>query len=203
MVVFGLIFGLSCLASRPTRDDLLLRWHGRFKPLLLGIGYSIGLRVALACLAIGIGIALVVTGVMSTESLQSFVSNNRPDVERVIDVKAMRNNPAYFWLTLTLVSFVIAGLREELWRAAFLAGLRALWPRWFGSQKGQLVGVVICAMVFGFGHLSMGWLAVCMTGFIGIGLGWIMVYHRSIWPAVIAHGFFDATSMALLPWVLG
>jgi hypothetical protein len=25
--------------------------------------------------------------------------------------------------------------------------------------------------------------------------------HRSIWPAVIAHGMFDATSLALLPWV--
>jgi hypothetical protein len=29
-----------------------------------------------------------------------------------------------------------------------------------------------------------------------------MVLHRSIWPAVIAHGMFDATSMALLPWAM-
>jgi hypothetical protein len=29
-----------------------------------------------------------------------------------------------------------------------------------------------------------------------------MVFHRSIWPAVIAHGAFNATSMALIPWVL-
>jgi membrane protease YdiL (CAAX protease family) len=25
------------------------------------------------------------------------------------------------------------------------------------------------------------------------------VWHRSIWPAVIAHGMFDATTFALLP----
>jgi hypothetical protein len=28
----------------------------------------------------------------------------------------------------------------------------------------------------------------------------IMVLHKSIWPAVIAHGLFDATTMAMLPW---
>jgi membrane protease YdiL (CAAX protease family) len=37
---------------------------------------------------------------------------------------------------------------------------------------------------------------------LGIFLGLIMVYHRSIWPAVLAHGFFDATSMAVLPWAM-
>ncbi len=33
---------------------------------------------------------------------------------------------SFFWLTLTLVSFVVAGVREEMWRAGTLAGLRAL-----------------------------------------------------------------------------
>jgi membrane protease YdiL (CAAX protease family) len=41
-----------------------------------------------------------------------------------------------------------------------------------------------------------------MTGLLGFGLGVIMVLHRSIWPAVIAHGMFDATSLALIPWML-
>jgi membrane protease YdiL (CAAX protease family) len=29
-----------------------------------------------------------------------------------------------------------------------------------------------------------------------------MVLHRSIWPAVIAHGMFNATSFAMLPWAI-
>jgi len=41
-----------------------------------------------------------------------------------------------------------------------------------------------------------------MTTLLGFGLGVIMVLHRSIWPAVIAHGMFDATSLALLPWLV-
>jgi hypothetical protein len=48
----------------------------------------------------------------------------------------------------------------------------------------------------------MGPVAVCLAGLLGLGLGVIMVLHRSIWPAVIAHGAFDATSMALIPWAM-
>ena len=48
----------------------------------------------------------------------------------------------------------------------------------------------------------MGILAALLGGLLGLGLGLIMVFHRSIWPAVLAHGFFDATSMALIPWAM-
>jgi hypothetical protein len=49
LLVFGLIFGLACFASRATRDDLLLHWPGKIKPVLLGAGYSVALR--LTCFA--------------------------------------------------------------------------------------------------------------------------------------------------------
>jgi membrane protease YdiL (CAAX protease family) len=202
LLIFGLLFGLACWASRASRDDLLLRWRGSFQPLLWGAGYSIALRLAISLLIAAIGMALVATGVMSMDSLGHFASANRPRVEAVVNVAALRHNPAYFWLTLTLVSFVVAGLREELWRSAFLAGMQALWPRQCASRAGQILAVVICAVVFGFAHLAMGWLAACMAGLLGVGLGLIMIFHRSIWPAVFAHGIFDATTIALLPWVL-
>jgi membrane protease YdiL (CAAX protease family) len=202
LLVFGLIFGLACFASRATSDDLLLRWPGKIKPVLLGVGYSVALRLALAFLVIAIGIGLIATRIMTPDSLKAFVSNNRPDVEALVDVAAMRNNPVYFWLTLTVVSFIVAGLREELWRSAFLAGMKALWPQRFSTRAGQVLAVIICAIFFGFGHLAMGPLAVCLAGFLGLGLGLIMIFHGSIWPAVIAHGLFDATTMAILPWVM-
>jgi membrane protease YdiL (CAAX protease family) len=47
----------------------------------------------------------------------------------------------------------------------------------------------------------MGPLASIMAGILGLGLGAIMVLHRSIWPAVIAHGMFDATTFAFLPLI--
>jgi membrane protease YdiL (CAAX protease family) len=63
------------------------------------------------------------------------------------------------------------------------------WPWWI-------------ALLFGAAHFSMGMLAAGTAGLMGLLLGIIMVAHRSIWPAVIAHGFLDATTFALLPRAL-
>jgi membrane protease YdiL (CAAX protease family) len=141
---------------------------------------------------------------VSLESLQRFVLANRPDVQALVDISALRQDPLYFWLTVTLVSFVVAGLREELWRSGFLAGMRGLWPQRFDPLQGQLAAVAMGAVVFGLGHLAQGPIAVLPTALLGFGLGAIMVLHRSIWPAVLAHGLFDATTfvaLALLPWL--
>jgi len=145
---------------------------------------------------------LIASHLIALESLKQFFNANRPDVEAIVDVTALTHSPLYFWLSLTLVSFVVGGFREELWRAAFLAGMKALWPRRFSSTAGRLTAVAIAAVIFGLGHLVQGPLAVCLTGMLGFCLGAIMVLHRSIWPAVIAHGMFDATSLALLPWLV-
>jgi membrane protease YdiL (CAAX protease family) len=40
---------------------------------------------------------------------------------------------------------------------------------------------------------------MALTAVLGFALGLIIVFHRSIWPAVLAHGMFDATTLALLP----
>ncbi len=64
------------------------------------------------------------------------------------------------------------------------------------------MAVALAAIVFGCGHVPQGALAVALTGFLGFGLGLIMVLHKSIWPAVIAHGMFDATTFALLPFAI-
>jgi membrane protease YdiL (CAAX protease family) len=201
LLVFALVLGLALAASRASRDDLLLRWRHGFWPVPLGIGYSIAIRLATAILTLVASVALIVTHMMTPQSIQVFFAANRPGVETIVDISAMRENPLYFWLTLTVVSFVVAGLREELWRSAFLAGLRTLWPQHFGTRTGQITAVLIAATVFGFAHLGMGLLAVLLAGLIGLGLGLIIVFHRSIWPAVIAHGMFDATTLALLPWI--
>lgn len=202
IVSFGVVFAIACAVSRASLDDLRLRWRKHILSVALGAVYSIALRMAVGIVAAMVALALIATRVTSLEALQNFAEKNRPAVEKTVDVTALRDNPAYLWLTLTLVSFGVAGLREELWRSSFLAGMKGVWPRQFSSTTGQLVAVGICAIIFGAGHLSMGILAAAMAGLLGLGLGLIMVLHRSIWPAVIAHGFFDATSMALIPWAL-
>jgi membrane protease YdiL (CAAX protease family) len=141
LLLFGFVFGLAWLASRASCDDLLLRWRGRAGPVMLGAAYSIGLRVAVGLVTLAVAAALLATRVMTVNSLHDFFVNNRPGIENAVDVAALRDNPAYLWLTLTVVSFVLAGLREELWRSSFLAGLKAIWPRQFGSTGGQVCAV--------------------------------------------------------------
>lgn len=199
--IFAIVFTLGCFASSASRADLLL---GRFRWswLPLGIAYSVALRIVVGLLAALVISLLLKSHLSNAGSVSEFMSSNRPDVERMVDVGAMRNNPTYHWLTITLISFVVAGLREELWRIGTLAALRALWPGLFGSRGGQVAGVIVIALFFGAAHYPMGFFAACLAGLLGLFLGGIMLMHQSIWPAVIAHGFFDATSMALLPYAL-
>jgi membrane protease YdiL (CAAX protease family) len=199
LVLFGALFFLAWAAPQPSADELRLRWRGGFWIVPLAIGYSVAVRFMLAAVGIIVATILLVAGVMTSQAIEKFVSSNRPDLETLVDISALRDNPAYYWLSLTLVSFVVAGLREELWRSGFLAGTKALWPRAFGSRGGQILAAALGAVVFGLGHLPQGILAVCLTGVLGFVLAVIMILHRSIWPAVIAHGTFDATSLAMLP----
>jgi hypothetical protein len=154
LALFACVFGLAWLASRASRDDLLLRWRGGLWTVPLGIGYSVALRLSLAVVGLTVAIALVATHVTTIESLGRLLTVHAPRVEALLDVSAMRSDPLYYWLTITFISFVVAGLREELWRAAFLAGLRALWPRWFTSRAGQIAAVAVAAVVFGLGHAA-------------------------------------------------
>jgi len=202
LALFSAIFGLAVWLSRTTRDDLMLRARGMGRFIVHGMGYSLAIRFGIGLVMGLVAAALIVLGVVTQEAVEQFVNSNRPDVEKLVDVKALKNDPIYYWLTLTFVSFIVAGLREELWRSASLTGLRKLWPQWFGSTKGQLIGVVLTSLLFGIGHLGQGWFAVGVTALIGMALGTIMVLHRSAWPAIIAHGAFDAASFALLPLVL-
>jgi membrane protease YdiL (CAAX protease family) len=200
--VFAVIFGLGWLASRASAEDLLLKWRQGWWTIPLGIGYSIAFRIAVAIMVSLIAAILLLTGLVPRESLEQFSEQSGTAVERIVDLSAMRHDRAYFWLTITVTSFVVAGLREELWRSGTLAAMRALWPTLFDGRGGQIAAVALIAIVFGLAHLTLGLLPAGMAMILGFLLGIIMVVHQSIWPAVIAHGMFDATSFALIPIAL-
>jgi len=201
LAAFAVVFLLGWLASRATAEELFLPWRPGWWVLPLGIGYSIVLRVILAVIGIITILFLLVTHLVDVDSLQNVALQTRPRIDRLVDFSALQTNRLYYWLALTLVSFVAAGLREELWRAATLTGMQALWPRAFLSPTGEVIAITVIAIGFGAAHLSMGILAAAAATLLGLFFGIILIVHRSIWPAVIAHGFFDATTFALLPLV--
>ena len=117
---------------------------------------------------------------------------------QLVNATALARDPVYFVLCLTLLSFVVAGLREELWRAGMLAGCQALFPAQFATWRGRVMAVGIVGLLFGLGHTTQGFAGVAVTTLLGVGLGTIMLWRRSIWEAVIAHGFFDAATFLFL-----
>jgi membrane protease YdiL (CAAX protease family) len=199
---FACVFALGWLASRFRLDDLYLGWRPGWWVVPLGAGYSILLRLVVAFALIGVVLVLTITRLVPAEAIREYLTVKRPDFDRVVNATSLQHDAVYFWLTITAVSFVLAGLREELWRVATLAAMRSLWPRAFDSTYGQYFAMGIIALVFGIAHLPLGVMAAAAAGLIGFLLGSLIIFHRSIWPAVFAHGFFDATTFALLPFAL-
>jgi len=200
LLIFAVFFATAWLMSRASREQLMLVWRPGWWVAPLGLVYSIALRVAIIMATVFVIALLTATRTVTLQKVQEYVIANRPDVEVIVSVSAMKDNPIYFWLTITLVSFVVGGLREEMWRGGILAAMRVLWPRAFGSRWGEFLAIAVIAVAFGLMHIRMGVLAAAGAGILGVLLGAIIVLHRSIWPAVVAHGLFDATSMAILPW---
>jgi membrane protease YdiL (CAAX protease family) len=192
LAVFAVFVAVALVFSRAGARQMLLKWRNGAKTLIYGLAYSVGLRLAIAILA-----AIVLGPILMKSKDPKAVEAFRPKTENLINAEALKD-PVYLGLTVTLISFVVAGFREELWRAGMLAGLRGVAPKMFGCKKGRYGAVVIAAVIFGLGHLAQGPGAAALTGALGLGLGIIMVRHESIWEAVFAHGFFDATTFVLL-----
>jgi len=194
LIFFSLVFGLFWILTRPTKADLRFNFANPVRIFRRGILYSIALRAFISVVMILTAILIAVV----THKTPQQLSQLRPRTENLVDFANLSNNPLYFLLTITVVSFVLGGFREELWRAGVLAACKHLLPASFPVKQGEFVAIVIAAIVFGLGHLPQGWGGVYVTGILGVALGWIMVRHGSIWEAALAHGFFDATTFALV-----
>ncbi len=195
LLIFGVWFGAAWYLSRATVDQLLLRGKHLFRAVGLGIFYSVALRVAVGIVVVGIVLFLSAGGERSASEVAEGL---RPDVGKVVSTEKLGEDPVYLILNCTLVSFVLAGLREELWRAGVIGGFFVLFPRLDKSWGARLFTVFLVALLFGAGHAVQGPGGMVMTTLLGLGLGAIMVFHRSIWEAVLAHGFFNASTFLML-----
>jgi membrane protease YdiL (CAAX protease family) len=224
---FAALFALAWYFGRLRRDQIFW-WPMRWWDWLWGGIWSVVVRF-------GAGAALLAGGILflafrmvrdaatgaagkggtdAVKGLEQVLQESRPRVEALVDLSALAD-PLYLLFACTVLSFITAGLREELWRAGFLGAFEELlpagWRRRFGPRPADSVvsgtlrrmalhlpGILFGAVVFGLGHLIQGPGAVLLTGVVGLILGLVMVAHRSLWTAVLAHGFFDASSFLAL-----
>ena len=101
---------------------------------------------------------------------------------------------------LPLAAFV--GVWEETVFRGFLLGrLRAAMPApdTPGAQlRRDMLAVVISSVLFGAGHGYQGLLGLLQTTVAGLVLGALVVWRRSLWPAIGAHLAIDAFSLVML-----
>ena len=194
-----LLFGLSWLFSRATKDELWLRWRTGIAPIWQGALYSIGLRVLSALPLIAIAMVLLKLG-FSERELKAWMQGNKPQTEGLGD-SVRAGSLLYKATILTFFSFIVAGLGEELWRGATMRALLEIAPRKLSPFVKNASVVIVSSVVFGVGHLYQGVIGVLVTTVLGFALGALTLHHRSIWPSVIAHGCFDASTFLIV--VLG
>lgn len=206
LIVFIILLAICWVCSRFTMRGVGLNWlesrtlNASFKKFFMsifkGMGWSIVLRfLPLVVLLPGFFIFSLFTDV-EQEQLSELV----PKVETLISRDALSNDPFYLFLNLSLVSFVVAGLREELWRGVSFFLLQKLFPESLSGKWGKAIMILSVALIFGVGHLPQGIMGVLLTTVLGIGLGFLQVWHKSIWEATMAHGFFNATSFLLMAY---
>jgi uncharacterized protein len=92
-----------------------------------------------------------------------------------------------FLLNGVLVSTVVPFAEELFFRGL---GVRAL------QFLGGMSAVVITGLVFGFSHGVLGALPPLVL--FGIALGWVRLRSGSVWPGVLAHGFFNAVGILVV-----
>jgi len=195
LLVFGVPFAIGLVIVRPRWADLyVIRRRNWMITTLLGGLWSVALRAAIMVPAI-IGVMIFVLA-DPKDGLENFKSH-RPKVENLLDPGALAD-PVYALVCMTWLSFVVAGLREELWRAAAIRGICALGPGAQPTRRMEWIAVLVTSALFGLAHLTQGWMAVGVTGLLGVGLGMIQILRRSLLEAIIAHGFFDATTFFFL-----
>lgn len=171
-----------------------LSWDKNRASKFKSIGFKANqtwLKLILTCLIIGIVIEI---------SFQIIVN---PILENVTDSKIdlsayenLRGNiPNY--LFMILVGWIVGGFIEEILFRGFLITRIS---RYFKPDLlGDIIGVIITSLAFGYSHMYQDWSGVFSTGLISIVFGIIYLKSgKNIWYTIFTHGFVNMTGLTII-----
>jgi membrane protease YdiL (CAAX protease family) len=101
--------------------------------------------------------------------------------EQGLEPTSWQSNRAGAFAANAIVIALLAPFAEELFFRGL--GVRALLP--FGG----LAAIAVSALAFGLGHGLLVALPVLVV--FGAGLGWVRLRSGSVWPGMLAHGFYN------------
>lgn len=137
---------------------------------------------------IGLACAVLVFAAMYLAEKAGF----RRDLSRFKDARGNLELTVYG----VFYALIGAGFYEEfMFRGFLMQGLAMLSG---GSRVAWLIACVLQGGLFGAGHAYQNPLGIAITGTLGLLLGLLVLASgRNLWPAIIAHGLFDASRFVL------
>ena len=133
----------------------------------------------------GIAVGLIVLVLILASALEPILHGGR---DQGLAPKVWEPDHAGAFLLNGVVVSTLVPFTEELFFRGL--GVRAL--RFLGG----IAAVVVTGLVFGLSHGILGALPPLVL--FGIALGWVRLRTDSVWPGVIAHGFYNAVGITVI-----
>jgi membrane protease YdiL (CAAX protease family) len=145
---------------------------------------AIGLR-PFAWRWVGIAVGLIVLVLIVASALEPLLHGGR---DQGLSPKTWEPEHADAFLLNGIVVSTIVPFTEELFFRGL--GVRAL--RFLGG----ISAVVVTGLAFGLSHGILGALPPLIL--FGLALGWVRLRADSVWPGVVAHGFYNAVGILVV-----
>jgi CAAX protease family protein len=134
---------------------------------------------------VGIAIGLIIGVLIVAAALEPLLHGGQ---EQGLSPEDWEPARAGAFLANGIVVATVVPFTEELFFRGL--GVRAL------SFLGGIAAVVVTGLVFGLSHGILGALPPLIL--FGIALGWVRLRSDSVWPGILAHGFYNATGILIV-----
>jgi membrane protease YdiL (CAAX protease family) len=134
---------------------------------------------------VGIALGLIVLVLILASVLEPFLHGGR---DQGLSPKVWEPEHAdAFALNAVIVSTIVPFTEELFFRGLGVPALRFI---------GSIAAVVVTGVVFGLSHGILGALPPLVL--FGLALGWVRLRSDSVWPGVIAHGFYNGIGVLVI-----
>jgi membrane protease YdiL (CAAX protease family) len=134
---------------------------------------------------VGIAVGLIVLVLILAQALEPLLHAGD---KQGLEPDAWRPDRAAAFALNALVASTVVPFAEELFFRG--VGVRAFLP--FGG----LGAIAITALAFGLGHGLLVALPVLVP--FGLALGWVRLRADSVWPGILAHGFYNGSALLVV-----
>lgn len=139
-------------------------------------GHSLAVEVVLG---VALAVSLYLVKELAFDSIRLLLDGARPTFTSLF---RFRWNPSEAPMLVVATTFIV--VEESVYRGYALQPLV--------DRLGGAVGLAIMGLLFGLLHWGNGGLAIVFTGVIGVVLGGVFLWRRTLTAVVVAHALYNA-----------